>query len=238
MLTQPRHNRFHPDTAFPQIDERSDGFNELCTIIAKYNAHNYFRLRLLHRHMTIPEGKILLGTAVTESAGFWTRLIPISEIDLQKIHPHTISADADRYAIKDKERHDSLTPSEFREGSPIALGVCDEFFTEFSDCLWANGYENTLGLEAIRNQPGKMVEFTFDAGSLLLPESCVQGDFEYQVTSWSITVKKGVVLKDGETRCVILQGRHLRATKIQVKDFSDALRLLIDQGFVASKFET
>jgi hypothetical protein len=37
LLIKGSHNRFPPDTAFPQIDVLSDGFNELCAIIAKYD---------------------------------------------------------------------------------------------------------------------------------------------------------------------------------------------------------
>jgi hypothetical protein len=70
LLIQDSHNQFPPDTAFPQIDVLSDRFNELCAIIAKYNAQSHFRLRLLHRHITIPEGHILLGTSITEPCGY------------------------------------------------------------------------------------------------------------------------------------------------------------------------
>jgi hypothetical protein len=54
-------------------------------------------------------------------------------------------------ASKGEKRNAPLLPSEFREGPLVSIGNIDRnFFTEFTDCLWANGLENTLGLEAIQ----------------------------------------------------------------------------------------
>jgi hypothetical protein len=233
LLIQGSHNRFPPDTAFPQIDVLSDGFKDLCAIIAKYNVQSHFRLRLLHRHTTIPKGHILLGTSITEPLGYWTRPTRISDIDLHNIHGHIFSVDATSYT-SEGERNALLFPSEFREGPPVSVRNIDcNFFTEFTNCLWANGLENTLGLEAIQGQAGKMIEFSFDAGSLLLKEAEVRGQFEFRETGWTITVKDGAVDKDGENRCVIAQGGHHPVTEIQVKGVLDALKILRDEGVLA-----
>jgi hypothetical protein len=74
-------------------------------------------------------------------------------------------------------RNALLFPSEFREGPPVSVGNIDgNFFMEFTNCLWTKGLENTLGLEAIQGQAGKMIEFSFDIGSLLLKEEDVKAD--------------------------------------------------------------
>jgi hypothetical protein len=70
LLIQASHNQFPPDTAFPQINVLSDKFNELYIIIAKYNFQSHFRLRLLHRYITLSKGQILLGTSITEPFGY------------------------------------------------------------------------------------------------------------------------------------------------------------------------
>ena len=77
-----------------------------------------------------------------------------------------------------------------------------------------------------------MIEFSFNAGSLLLKEAEVRGQFEFRETGWTITVKDGAVNKDGETRCVIVQGQHIDVTKIQVKGVLDALKILRDKGIL------
>jgi hypothetical protein len=234
LLIQGSHNRFPPDTAFPQIDVLSDGFKALCAIIAKYNVQSYFRLRLLHRHMTIPEGQILLGTSTTEPHGYWTRPTRICDIDLQKIHPHIISVNTASCTTEDEKRNALLFPSEFREGPAVSVGyINSNFFTEFTDCLWMKGLENTLGLEAIQGQAGKMIEFSFDTGSLLLKEAEVRGQFDSRQTGWTVTVKDGAVDKDGENRCVIAQGSHHPVTEIKVKGMLDALKILRDEGVLA-----
>ncbi|KAH8782177.1 hypothetical protein BGZ57DRAFT_886541 [Hyaloscypha finlandica] len=232
------HNRFPPDTAFPQIDVLSDGFKELCAVIAKYNAQSHFRLRLLHRHMTIPEGHILLGTSITELCGYWTTLARIPDVDLQRVHRHIISVDTTSCASEGEKRNAPLLPSEFREGPPVSVGNIDRnFFTEFADCLWANGLENTLGLEAIQGQAGKMIEFSFDIGSLLLKEEEVReerrGQFKLQETGWTITVKDGTVYKTGETRCVFYTTGHIKFTDSKAKGVSDVVKILRDEGVLA-----
>jgi hypothetical protein len=77
-----------------------------------------------------------------------------------------------------------------------------------------------------------MIEFSFDTGSLLLTEAAVRGEFEFRETGWTITVKDGVVDKDGETRCIMYATGHIKATKIQVKGVLDALKILRDEGIL------
>jgi len=232
------HNRLPPDTAFPQVDVLSDGFKELCAIIVKYNLHCYFRLRLLHRHITIPEGQILLGTSTTGLLGYWTRPTRISDIDLHKIHGHIFSVDATSCTSEGKMRNARLFPSEFREGPPVSVENIDpNFFTEFTNCLWKWRLENTLGLEVIHGQVGKMIEFSFDIGSLLLKEEEVREErtaqFTFQVTGWGITIKNGAVTQMGEIQCVKLGDEH-RPIPVpdpdEVIKVSDIVKILRDQG--------
>jgi hypothetical protein len=243
LLIQGSHNQFPPDTAFPQIDVLSDGFNELCAIIAKYNFQSHFRLRLLHRHMTLSEGQILLGTSITEPFGYWTRPTRISDIDLNKIYPHILSVDATSCTSEGEKRNALLFPSEFREGSPVSVGNIDgNFFTEFTDCLWRKGLENTLGLETIQGQAGKLIEFSFDIGSLLLKEEEVKaevreegrGQFKLQETGWTVTVKEGTVYKTGETRCATFTTGHVKVTDSKAKGVSDVVKILRDDGVLAT----
>src|SRR4051794_19515486 len=128
LLIHCSHNQLPPDSPFPQIDVLSDGFKELCGIIAKYNVQSHFRLRLLHRHMTVPEGQILFGTGITEPHGYWTRPTRISDIDLPNIHPHIISVDTASCTTEGEKRSALLFPSEFREGPAVSVGNIDSNF--------------------------------------------------------------------------------------------------------------
>jgi len=242
LLTHGRHNRLPPDSPFPQIDVLSDGFKELSAIIAKYNAQSHFRLRLLHRHMTIPEGHILLGTSITEPCGYWTTLARIPDVDLQRVHRHIISVDTTSCANEGEKRNAPLLPSEFREGPASARNIDSNFFTEVTDCLWANGLENTLGLEAIQGQAGKMIEFSFDIGSLLVKEEVVEaevreertGHFTLQETGWAITIENGAVKHTGEVVCVKLDDEHRPvAVPDEVTKVSDIVKILRDRGILA-----
>lgn len=239
LLIHSNHNRSLPDTAFPQIDVLSDGFKELCAIITKYNVQSHFRLRLLHRHIMIPEGQILLGTSITEPLGYWTRPTRISDIDLHKIHGHIFSVDASSCKSESEKRLAVFSPPEFREGPPCSVGnINSDFFTEFIDRLLAKGLENTLGLEVVQGQAGKMIEFSFDVGSLLVQEDKVaaevrdgrRGYVTLRETGWSVTVKDKLVNKTGETRCVQYSTGHVRATDTRVKSLSDTVNILRDEG--------
>lgn len=240
LLIQHSHNRFPADTAFPQVDVISDGFKELCGIIAKYDVQSCFRLRLLHRHTMLSEGEILLGTSTTQPLGYWTEPTPILDIERHKIHGHIFSVDTRTSEGKELV---VLIPSEFHEGPLVGFDNIDSnFFTEIVGCLWLRGLQNTLGLEAIQGQARKMVEFSFDTGSLLVEENYVRADlmderrgqFTFQETGWTVTVTDdGLVDTTGETRCVVTGGTHLKVTNTQVKNVSDAIKILEDECLLA-----
>lgn len=184
----------------------------------------------------------MLGSTVTELSGFWTRPTPISDIELQNIHPHIISADVTSCKSEGENNNVHLFPSEFREGPPTSFENIDsQFFTEFIDCLRTKGLENALGLEVIQGPTGKMIEFSFDIGSLLLEEGQVTAEvrdekgeqFKLQETGWAVTVKDGLVCKTGETRCVMYSTGHIKFTDSKAKGVTGALQILRDEGVLA-----
>jgi hypothetical protein len=238
-LIHDRHNRLPPDSPFPQIDVQSDDFKEICAIIAKHNAQRCFRLRLLHRHMTIPEGHILFGKSIAEPLGYWTCSRPVGDIDLQNIHGHIFSVDMWGCTSEGEMRCPLLFPSEFREAPAVGVEDIDGvFFTEFSDCVLKKGLADVLGLEVMQGQAGKMVEFSFDIGSLLLREEDMRAEWTEEMrgrsmlrdTGWAITVEDGAVYQTGETRCVTFETGHVKITNGQVKSMSDVIGTLRYQG--------
>jgi len=226
------HNQLPSDTPFPQIDVLSDGFTELCAIIAKYNVQNHFQLRLLHRHTTVSEGQILLGNSIAEPLGYWTTPTSILNVDLQNIHGHIFSLDAST---------NTLFPSEFRTGVPIDAGnINSKFFTEFIRCLQTRGLGNTLGLEVVQDQLGKMIEFSFECGNLLLKDDEVKaeareqrGQFMLQETAWIITVKDGTVYTTGEKRCASYTTGHTQWIDSKIQGVLDIMKILKDKAIVA-----
>lgn len=126
-----------------------------------------------------------------------------------------------------------LAPSEFREGCPsVVIDIDEKFFADVTHCICKHNLENIFGLEVVHGEIGKMIEFTFDSGSLLLSQAEVKKRLESIETGWAITVKDGLVDKNGETRCLIAQGKHVKATKADVKGWLDALKVLQDDGVI------
>jgi len=219
------------DTEFPQIDEQSDGFKALCAIFTKHDVQNYFLPCLLHRHRTISERQILLGNSIAELPGFWTEPTAIHDIDLQNVHGHFFSINT---ISEGDTRYTSFLPSEFRVGPPVDFGHIDNnFYKEVSEYLLEMGWENTFGLE-VKEQNKKMIEFPFDVGSLLLKEDRVKAEvgerFESQETSWTISVKGGLVCTTGETRCFVYPTGHVRMRDTKIKGWLDALKILRDDS--------
>ena len=118
-------------------------------------------------------------------------------------------------------RNTLLFPSEFREGPSVSVGNIDgNFFVEFIGCLWTTGLEKTLGLEVVQGQAGKMIEFSFIRGNLLLKEEEVKaevreeriGQFKLRETGWTVTAKDGAVYQTGETRYFTYETSHVKVT--------------------------
>jgi hypothetical protein len=145
-------------------------------------------------------------------------------------------------ASEGEKRNAPLLLSEFCEGPASARNIDSNFFTEVTDCLWANSLETTLGLEAIQGQAEKMIEFSFDISSLLLKEEKVKaevrkekkGQFKLQKTRWTITVKNGTVYKTEETRCAILPALtgHIKWTDSKAKGVLDVVKILREEGIL------
>jgi hypothetical protein len=83
----------------------------------------------------------------------------------------------------------ALLYSGFREGLPVNIGsIYGNFFTEFTDCLWAHGLENTFGLEVKQGLPRKMIEFSFDIGLLLVEEEEVRAELREGTGQFTLRV--------------------------------------------------
>jgi len=185
------------------------------------------------------EEQILLGTNITD--GYWTRPVSVHNTNLQQIHGHIFSINTLNCA--NGYKNGTLFPSEFREGPSINIGSMDNnFIADFTDYLWKHGWESTFGLEVM--DLGKMIEFSFDIGSLLLDEDRVTAEmkeensrqFKFQNTGWRIKVADdGAVDQTGEIRCVIYAAGHVKITNGQIKNVLDVMEILEKEGVLVSK---
>ena len=232
-----RHNRFLLDTELPHVDISSEEFSHICGLIVKYNVHSVVRIRHLHRHITVPEGHILLGTRINKPFGYWIRPTPILDIDLHKIRPHILSVHEMDSTTEGRNTKERLVPSEFREGLPIDIDR--NFLTEFANYVRKKSLENKFGLEAIEGHSKKMIEFSFDCGSILLEENEVTPkigeagrEFTLRDTSWTVTIKDDLVDQTGETRCLTYTTGHVKVTNEPAKSVSDVVNILRVDGFL------
>jgi hypothetical protein len=189
----------------------------------------------------ISEGQALLGTSI-KGLGYWTRPTRISNIDLHKVYGYEMSVDVTSYTREGGMRN-ALLYSVFREGLPVNIGnICGNFFTEFTDCLWAHGLENSFGLEIKQGEPGKMIEFSFNIGLLLVKEEEVRaelregtGQFTLRVTAWAITIHNGTVKHTGATYCLEVKGEPHRKIILPDTEMLDIVKILRDQGYLVTQ---
>ncbi|RCI16660.1 hypothetical protein L249_3291 [Ophiocordyceps polyrhachis-furcata BCC 54312] len=194
------HNEYALDTAMPQVDLSSDGVSEVARIIIKFGYRNLMRLRLLHRHLDLPEGYILLEKSIP--GGYWIEPTPVQKIDLGQTCGQIFSV-----------YRGGLLPTEFRCG-PSNLALDAKFSMELAKALLQNNLDAILGIEVVRDgKRCKMIETSDDSGSLLRDEATVTltNRETLQGTAWAVT-GDGVVDQAAEVRCVVLEGTHRRVT--------------------------
>ena len=98
--------------------------------------------------------------------------------------------------------------------------------------------KNTLRLEAIQSQAEKMIEFSFDIGSLLLKEEEVKTEmrekgreqFKFQETESTVMIKNETVYKTEKLWCAIFMMSHVKVTDSKAKGVLDVVKILRDDG--------
>jgi hypothetical protein len=185
----------------------------------------------------------MLGTRI-EGLGYWTRPTRFSDIDLHKVYGCEISVDAIGCTGEGGMRN-ALPYSMFREGPPVDIrNIYGNFFTEFTNCLWKHGLANTFGLEFYQGQPRKMIEFSFDAGLLLVEEEELRaelregtGQFTLQVTAWAITIDNGTVKHKGTKYCLKPPDEEHRPIIVPTPtaEVSDIVEILRDRGYLVTQ---
>lgn len=182
--------------------------------------------------MTIPEGHVLFGKSIFQPSGYWATPTPIRDLGQHQIHGHVFSVN-----VEDDSDEAILLPSEFREGSPEGIGrVSRDFVNAFTHYVQMKGLKRIFGLEAAQGEPKKMIEFSFDIGSILLEENEIQDDckrsFLLRDTTWAVSVGDEVVDSTGETRCVTFPNGHVKVTDGKANGAEDIIKILKAEGLL------
>ncbi|KAI0426089.1 hypothetical protein F5Y09DRAFT_319944 [Xylaria sp. FL1042] len=116
-----------------------------------FGVEKKFCFHLLHGHLSLGLGTVMLGKNLATFEACWVRPTPISQLDPSNMHGHIFVMDASG----------NFCPYEFREGPPTPMSANDNaFVTAFKAYLSCYGLTEVLGLEMAPKT--KMVELILD----------------------------------------------------------------------------
>ncbi|KAI3396138.1 hypothetical protein diail_469 [Diaporthe ilicicola] len=184
----------------------------LKTIIKEFNVQNKFGLHLVHGHVKMAKGMVMIGKPMNNLPGLWTHPAKVDQLDLGALHGYVFVLGADN------EMH----PYEFRQGPPPPMTANDNaFITAAQKYLQLSGLTGIIGIELLdQDTLGKhMKEFVLSDtdGTVMLPADAVNPTETYRTTGWN-AVEGLTNLKGNETS-------HSKTTKGTHQVFVDGKAL-------------
>ncbi|KAI9764295.1 MAG: hypothetical protein M1840_008586 [Geoglossum simile] len=200
---------------------------KLANIFMRYNVQSKFGLHLIHGHLKIKEGTVMLGTSFTEPSGYLTRPTSIQDINPEGIHGHI-------FMLFPGQR---LVAYEYREGPPNDIaGTNSAFFEELIEYLHNHALASVLGLQVLyEGQSKQMVEFVLkDVGTVMLDVSEAKYGTISRVTGWVVSGEGGLVeFKGAEAHAKTTKDTHQVFINGKVlSDLAELKLLLKDEGII------
>lgn len=190
------------DAAQPLVSD--EHLAALSDIIQAFKVEKKFGIHLVHGHLQVADGKAMVGTAMTQMAGCWTRPTSISDLDLNALHGHIYVMDAKGH----------FQPYEFRSGAPPPMTAADNgFVTALQAYLVSSGLTGVLGLEVLTADSDEMMSeivLSDGYGTVMMAEPPVLGSQPYRVTGWCTVETGGGVreLRGGAQHLKMKNGNH------------------------------
>lgn len=200
-----RYNSLPDDGNQPQISEIH--LQAILNLILACGVKDKFGVHLIHGHLQLQEGKIMLGKTLSRDVrGVWTRPNNIINLDPKNIHSHIFALNLDGH----------FTAYKYHEGALPVLKQSDLEFTQFAALLKEHRLADFLGLQVLAGHEVKrMQEFDLSGNSpegvVMLVAEDTNVDEVYRVTGWSAKTDKstGVTkLKGNDIHSQMQNGNH------------------------------
>lgn len=195
---------------------------ELKSIIKKFQVQNKFGLHLVHGHVKMGKGMVMVGRSMSKLPGLWTHPTKADQLDLGALHGYVFVLGADS----------QFHPYEFHQGPPPPMTANDDaFIAATKKYLQLNGLTGIIGVELLdQDTLGKhMKEFVLSDtdGTVMLPDDAVNPTETYRTTGWKAL--EGITdLKGNETS-------HAKTTKGTHQVFVDGKALPDMEGNLAAE---
>jgi hypothetical protein len=184
----------------------------LKTLIKEFNVQKKFGFHLVHGHVKMAKGMVMVGKPMRHLPGLWTRPTKANLLDLGALHGHIFMLGAD------SEFH----PYEFHQGPPPLITANDNaFIAAVQKYLELNDLAGIIGIELLEQDTlsKHMKEFVLSDtdGTVMLPSDEVNPTEIYRTTDWNAV--EGINdLKGNETS-------HAKTTKGTHQVFTDGKAL-------------
>lgn len=197
---------FLNDTDQPQVADELIG--ELKALIKGFNVQSKFGLHLIHGHLKMDKGMVMMGKPMANLPGHWVRPTKVEQLHPESLHGHIFALDADGMFYS----------YEFRQGpAPPITDSDNEFIIATQRYLEQHNLQTIIGIELLAQDTlGQwMKEFVLSHtdGTVMLPANAANPTETYRITGWNAV--EGILdLKGSESA-------HQKTTKGTHQVFTD-----------------
>ena len=192
------YNTLPDDADQPQV---ADVFiTGLKGLIKEFGVQNKFGFHLIHGHVKMTKGMVMMGKPMSCLPGLWTRPTKADQLDLGALHGYVFVLGPDG----------GFHPYEYRQEAPPPMTANDNaFIAAVQKYLELNGLAGIIGIELLSQDTfGKwMKEFVLSDsdGTIMLPADAVNPTETYRTTGWNAV--EGIIDVKGN------ESAHQKTTK-------------------------
>ena len=178
---------------------------DLKGLLQKYNVQEKFGYHLVHGHLQLAPGRVMLGQPMAKLDACWTRPTNFKEVALRDVHGHIFVLDSDG----------EFTPYEYRQGPPAQITANETaFIRAIQSYLVQKNLASLIGIELLGREGTSedMQEFVLSSnhGTVMMNANMTNADKAYRVTGWSLVpnVDGTAELKGNQQHAETVKGPH------------------------------
>ncbi|KAJ9155562.1 hypothetical protein NKR23_g2130 [Pleurostoma richardsiae] len=154
---------------------------DLKGLLEEYNVQEKFGYHLVHGHLQVAPGRVMLGQPMTKLDACWTRPTSFKKVALGDVHGHIFVLDA----------KGQFTPYAYRQGPPPQITANETAFISAAQSYLAQNHLATLiGIQLLSGDgaPKDMQEFVLsdNHGTVMMDANMTNADKAYRVTGWTL----------------------------------------------------
>ncbi len=174
-------------------------------MLEKHNVQEKFGYHLVHGHLQVAPGRVMLGQPMAKLDACWTRPTSAKDVALGDVHGHIFVLGAD----------DQFMPYEYRQGPPPQITANEAaFISAVQAYLVQKNLASLIGIQLLSGDSTSkdMQEFVLsdNHGTVMMDASMTNANKAYRVTGWTLVrnVDGPAELKGNEEHAETVKGPH------------------------------